>query len=146
MNVGKMASRKWFTNLTVGNDCYFGRDLLLDLEGSVVIGNEVTVSHRVTIVTHTDAGSSPLGGGALPTKSKSVILRDGAYVGVSATILQGVEIGERAIVGAGALVTRTVPANTVVGGVPARIMRELAGEENNPRSNIHALIEVGSGE
>ena len=142
MNVGKMNSRKWFANLTVGNNCYFGRDVLLDLEGPVAVGNGVTVSHRVTIVTHTDAGSSPLAESVLATKKDCVRLRDGAYVGVGATILQGVEIGERSIVGAGALVTRSVSADVIVGGVPARTIRALATADAGRRAKSNFPVEV----
>lgn len=51
------------------------------------------------------------------------------WIGSNATILPGVTIGDGAIVAAGAVVTRDVPENTIVGGVPARIMRHLSKEE-----------------
>lgn len=53
------------------------------------------------------------------------VVRRGASVGSNATILCGVEVGERAVVGAGAVVTRSVPAGAVVAGNPARIIREV---------------------
>lgn len=57
--------------------------------------------------------------------SKPVRVRRGAWIGARAVILRGVTIGENAVVGAGAVVTRDVPPRTVVGGVPARIIRRL---------------------
>jgi acetyltransferase-like isoleucine patch superfamily enzyme len=53
----------------------------------------------------------------------------GAWIGARSIILKGVTIGEGAIVGAGSVVTRDVPAFTIVAGNPARILRELATDE-----------------
>jgi len=55
----------------------------------------------------------------------ATLVKRGASVGTSATILCGVTIGENAIVGAGSVVTKDVPANTVVAGVPARVIRRI---------------------
>lgn len=51
-------------------------------------------------------------------------------IGANATILSGVTIGDGAIIAAGAVVTKDVPQNTIVAGVPARVMREIDEEEN----------------
>jgi acetyltransferase-like isoleucine patch superfamily enzyme len=58
-------------------------------------------------------------------KLEATVVRRGASIGSNATILCGVEIGERAVVGAGAVVTKSVPAGAVVAGNPARIIREV---------------------
>lgn len=116
---------RYYENLQVGHDCYLGRELFLDLQDRIVIEDQVTVSHRVMILTHTDAGDSPLKDRFMPTEQAPVIIRRGAYIGANVTILQGVEIGESSVVGAGAVVTHSVPASTVVGGVPARVIKTL---------------------
>jgi acetyltransferase-like isoleucine patch superfamily enzyme len=115
--------RRHYEKLTVGDDCYFGRELFLDLQDRIVIEDQVTISHRVMILTHTDAGTSPLKDEFIPTAQGPVIIRRGAYIGANVTILQGVEIGESSIVGAGAVVTRSVPPASVVAGVPAKTVR-----------------------
>ncbi len=115
--------RRYYENLQVGNDCYLGRELFLDLQDEIVIEDQVTISHRVMILTHTDAGNSPLKDEVVNTEQSPVVIRRGAYVGANVTILQGVEIGELSIVGAGAVVTRSVPASSVVAGVPARLLK-----------------------
>jgi acetyltransferase-like isoleucine patch superfamily enzyme len=113
---------KHYANLQIGAGCYFGRDVFFDLKDRIVIEDRVTVSMRVTFITHTDVGRSPLAG-RIPASQAPVVIRRGAYLGSGVTVLQGVEIGEQAVVGARALVDRPVPAGAVVAGVPARPIR-----------------------
>jgi acetyltransferase-like isoleucine patch superfamily enzyme len=115
-------SRCYYKKLHVGSDCYFGRDLFLDLQDDITIEDNVTISHRVMILTHTDAGTSPLRDRVIETSQAPVVIRRGAYIGANVTILEGAEVGEASIVGAGAVVTRSVPAGAVVVGVPAKRM------------------------
>ena len=56
---------------------------------------------------------------------KPITIKRNAWIGAAATILPGVTVGENAIVGANALVTKDVPANTVVGGNPAKVIKEI---------------------
>ena len=114
---------RYYEHLRVGDDCYFGRELFLDLQAEVVIEDRVTISHRVMILTHTDAGESPLRDQFINTEQAPVVIRRGAYIGANVTILQGVEIGAESVVGAGAVVTRSVPPLSVVAGVPARVLK-----------------------
>jgi len=114
---------RYYRNLRVGDHCYFGRELFLDLQDEIVIEDRVTISHRVMILTHTDAGESPLSDQVINTEQAPVVIRRGAYIGANVTILQGVEIGEESVVGAGAVVTRSVPPSSVVAGVPARVLK-----------------------
>ncbi len=114
---------RYYQNLSVGDHCYLGRELFLDLQAEIVIEDRVTISHRVMILTHTDAGDSPLRDQVLDTEQAPVVIRRGAYIGANVTILQGVEIGAESVVGAGAVVTRSVPPLSVVAGVPARVLK-----------------------
>lgn len=123
----------YYKRLQVGSDCYFGRELFIDLQDEIIIEDQVTISHRVMILTHTDAGSSPLKDRSIETSQAPVVVRRGAYVGANVTILQGVEIGESSIVGAGAVVTRSVPPSTVVAGVPARVIKSVRLEPGEIR-------------
>jgi acetyltransferase-like isoleucine patch superfamily enzyme len=122
---------RYYENLQVGDHCYLGRELFLDLQDRIVIEDQVTISHRVMILTHTDAGNSPLKGEFIATDQAPVLIRRGAYVGANVTILQGVEIGESSVVGAGAVVTRSVPPASVVVGTPARVIKTLEVERND---------------
>jgi acetyltransferase-like isoleucine patch superfamily enzyme len=113
-----------YANLVIGDDCYFGREVFFDLKDQVRIEDRVTVSMRVTFITHTDVGKSPLAE-QIPPSHAPVILRQGAYIGAAATLLQGVEIGACGVVAAGALVNRRVPEHTTVAGVPAKPIRQV---------------------
>lgn len=130
---GRADRGHYYENLRVGDQCYLGRELFLDIQDKIVIEDQVTISHRVMILTHTDAGASPLSNQQIPISQAPVIIRRGAYIGANATILQGVEIGESSIVGAGAVVTRSVLPSTVVAGVPARVIKSAACEPGEVR-------------
>jgi acetyltransferase-like isoleucine patch superfamily enzyme len=125
-------SGNYYENLAVGNDCYLGRELFLDLQDNIRIEDRVTISHRVMILTHTDAGESPLKDTSVARSQAPVVIRRGAYIGANVTILEGVELGEACVVGAGAVVTRSVPPGAIVVGVPARNINTL--ERDSTRS------------
>ena len=95
-------------------DCYIGRDCLFDEEFPelITIDDRVTVSSRVTIVTH-----DMLRGIVAP-----VTIRPFAFVGIASLLMPGVTVGERAVVAAGAVVTKSVEPGTIVGGSPARVI------------------------
>jgi len=130
---GRAERGRYYENLHVGDHCYLGRELFLDIQDEIVIEDQVTISHRVMILTHTDAGTSPLKNQEIPTSQAPVIIRRGAYIGANVTILEGVEIGESSIVGAGAVVTRSVSPATVVAGVPARVIKKVESEPSELR-------------
>jgi acetyltransferase-like isoleucine patch superfamily enzyme len=117
-----------YTNLAVGARCHLGKDVFLDLAAPVTLADRVTVSMRAMILTHTDAGQSPLASGPLPASRAAVTFGTGAYIGAGAIVLAGVAIGECAVVGAGAVVTGAVPPRVVVAGSPARVLREIPRE------------------
>lgn len=114
---------KHYARLVIGDNCYFGRDVFFDLKDEILIEDQVTVSMRVTFITHTDVGKSPLAL-RLPPSHSPIVLRRGAYVGAGAVILQGVEVGRQSIIGAGAVVLSDVSADTVVVGVPAKAAKK----------------------
>ena len=96
----------------VGEGLYLGHGVSVIVNGSAVIGNNVNLSHFVTI-------------GSL--KGSAAVIEDGAYIGPSTSLVEDVRIGSNAMVGAGAVVVRDVPAGAVAAGVPARIIKENGG-------------------
>ncbi|UCF70164.1 MAG: acyltransferase [candidate division WOR-3 bacterium] len=114
-----------YRNLVVGPDCHIGKNVFLDLKHRVILEASCTISMGTTIVTHIDVGKSDLQVLGFRKKGGGVLFKKGCYIGANVTILHGVTIGSRAIVGAGSVVTRSVSPLTVVGGVPAQYIRKI---------------------
>lgn len=116
--------RTGIAGITIGKNCYLGDGVTLDTADRITIRDDVTLSFDVMVLTHTNVGYKDHPVQAyIPTMAKPVIFKKGCFVGVRATILPGIMIGEGAAVAAGAVVTKDVPARTLVGGVPAKIIR-----------------------
>lgn len=97
---------------------------MFDLASEIHCGDHVTFAERVLVLTHINVGyrDHPLQV-HLPAKHSPVRIGCGAFIGANATILAGITIGEQAVIAAGAVVTEDVAAHTVVGGVPAKVLR-----------------------
>jgi len=116
-------------NASVGARCKISSHSFL-CEG-IVIEDEVFVGHGVMFI-NDRFPSATTESGSLQTESdwtvETTLIRKGASIGSGATILCGLTIGERALIGAGAVVTRDIPAGATVAGVPARqILRSARG-------------------
>jgi acetyltransferase-like isoleucine patch superfamily enzyme len=112
--------------LTIGDGTYIGRFLHLNAKKSVIIEEKVLIADRVFITDHHHSykGQGPVIDQELPD-AKPVVLKKGCWIGIGAVINPGITIGENAVVGANAVVTKDVPANTVVGGIPATIIKKI---------------------
>lgn len=113
-------------NAKIGRRCKISSHTFI-CEG-VTIEDEVFVGHSVTFV-NDHYPRAVASGGKLQTEADwtclKTLVRRGASIGSGATILGGVTIGKSAIIGAGSVVTKDVPANAVVAGNPARVLRYL---------------------
>ncbi|MCK8495049.1 sugar O-acetyltransferase [Spirosoma sp. RP8] len=90
--------------------------------GGITIEDDVKIGPRVNLTTE----NHPLNPDERKTLlTKPIVVKRNAWIGAGATILPGVTIGENAVVAAGALVSRDVPPNTVVAGVPAKVVKDL---------------------
>ncbi len=108
-------------NATIGKDCKISSHTFV-CEG-VVIEDEVFIGHNVSFINDKYPRATAEDGGLQTEADWTVVpttIKRGASIGTSATILCGVTVGERAIVGAGSVVTKDVPAGAIVAGVPAR--------------------------
>ena len=114
-----------FSHLVIGENCHMGRDVFLDLMDRIEIGDNVTISMRVTLITHFDPGDSPIGAAGFPAAHAPVTIGEGVYIGAGATVLHSVDIGAGSVIAAGALVRRDVPPHSVIVGVPGRLIRTL---------------------
>jgi Serine acetyltransferase len=114
-------------NATVGNNCKISSHTFI-CEG-VTIEDDVFIGHGVTFINDIYPRATASGGGLQTEKDWKVaptLIRRGASIGSGATILANVTVGENAMVGAGSVVTRNVPANAIVTGNPARMLRSMS--------------------
>lgn len=103
-------------NVFINFDCVF-----LDL-GGITIDDGVLIAPKVSLLSE--------GHGILPEQRHALIpkhihIKKNAWIGAGATILQGVTVGENSIVAAGSIVSKDVPNNVIVGGIPAKIIKEI---------------------
>ncbi|MDJ1114490.1 acyltransferase [Microbacterium dauci] len=108
--------------VTVGRDCRILSNVVTTEPWLVTIGDRVTISSKVTIVTHDGTGWLVSDERGRRYRYAPVTIGSEVFVGTGATIMPGVEIGDRCVVAAGAVVTRSVPSGSVVAGVPARVI------------------------
>ncbi len=109
-------------NITVGKNVFINACCKFQDQGGITIGNGVLIGHNVTFATLNHDERPEYRQNIYP---KSIRVGDNVWIGSNATILAGVKIGDGAIVGAGALVTKDVPENTVVVGIPAKEVRKV---------------------
>lgn len=109
-------------NITVGKDVFINTGCRFQDQGGIRIGDGTLIGHNVVLAT--------LNHDMDPEQRKwmhpaPIIIGKRVWIGANATVVPGVSIGDNAVVAAGAVVTKDVPADTVVGGVPARVLKKL---------------------
>jgi maltose O-acetyltransferase len=126
VQIGQASIIHWQTHffnprgVRIGDHCNIGNNAFLDGRGSLTIGNRVATGAEVMIYTLQHNIDSP----AFESTGGPVVIEDYVYLGPRTIILPNVRIGMGAVVAAGAVVTKDVPAFAVVGGVPAQFIRE----------------------
>lgn len=113
---------EWIGPITVGNRVVFNRDSYI--RSNVVIGDRVNIGPFVRLVT----GTHEMGSGyrrAGKSIFLPIVIGNGVWIGASVTIVGNVKVGDGAVIAAGAIVTKDIPANCVAGGVPAKVIRQL---------------------
>lgn len=113
-------------NIHVGENVFINACCHFQDHGGVTLGDGCQIGHNVVFAT-LNHGLEPADRGT--TYPAPIVLGRNVWVGSNATILQGVTIGDNAVVAAGAVVSRDVPANMIVGGVPARIIKRIDNPE-----------------
>ena len=113
-------------NIAIGENVFINACCHFQDHGGVVIGDGSQIGHNVVFAT-LNHGLSPED--RKHTYPAPIVLGRNVWVGSNSTILQGVTIGDNAVVAAGSVVTKDVAANTVVGGVPAKAIKEIKTKE-----------------
>ena len=113
-------------NITVGKNVFITACCHFQDQGGITLGDKCLVGHNVVFAT--------LNHGFAPEERQSmlpapIVVGRNVWIGSNSTILQGVTIGDNSIIAAGSVVTKDVPANAIVAGVPARFIRSISPEE-----------------
>lgn len=113
-------------NITVGKNVFINACCHFQDQGGITLGDNCLVGHNVVFAT--------LNHGFAPEERQSmlpapIVVGRNVWIGSNSTILRGVTIGDNSIIAAGSVVTKDVPANAIVAGVPARFIRSISPEE-----------------
>lgn len=112
-------------NITIGKNVFINACCCFQDQGGITIGDGTQIGHRVVLAT--------LNHDLAPEKRTSmhpapIVIGKKVWIGAGAIVLPGVTVGDNAIIAAGAVVTKDVPVNAIVGGVPARVIKRIACE------------------
>lgn len=122
LTVGKLS------NIQINAKCMINREVRFTCpKATITIGERCQIGPRVCFET-VSHGMAYTPGEHRGTFHKPIVVEEGAWIGCGAIILQGVTIGTGAVIAAGAVVTKDVAAHTVVGGVPARFIRQTSDD------------------
>ncbi|MFV5687982.1 sugar O-acetyltransferase [Flavobacterium sp. ZT3R25] len=109
-------------NINIGKNVFINHACTFMDRGGITIEDNVLIGPKVHLIT-TNHPINPAERRA--TISQPIVIKKGAWIGVGATILPGVIIGKNSIVAAGAVVSKNVPDNTIVGGIPAKFIKSI---------------------
>ena len=113
-------------NAQIGSHVSIHPMCYIDATGGLTIGSQVSIAHGTTIMTtehdYTHGGKSIRDA---PLRREPVVIGSDVWIGAGVRVLAGVTVGDRVVIGAGAVVTRDVPSGTIAAGVPARVIRQI---------------------
>jgi acetyltransferase-like isoleucine patch superfamily enzyme len=124
--------------IQIGRDSLVGEFTVIRGQGGVTIGDRVYTSPFVQIVAvnHVfDDPSRPFVEQGIT--AEGIVIEDDVWIGAGAIVTDGVRVGRGAVIAAGAVVTKDVPPHTVVGGIPARVIREIDGQQIKKRGQVY---------
>lgn len=117
--------------IVIGENVIIGEYTTIQAQAKVIIEDDVLLASKIQIITNFHLYEDT----DIPIKyqksiCKPIVIKRGAWIGINSTILSGVTIGVNSVVGAGSVVNRDVPDYTVVGGVPARVIKKYNSQDN----------------
>lgn len=109
-------------HITIGKNVFINFDCTFLALGGITIEDDVLIGPKVSLITENHPLNPEERKGLT---GKPILIKKNAWIGANATILPGVTIGENAVVAAGAVVSKDVPDNTIVGGIPAKFIKNI---------------------
>ncbi|MEX2804185.1 DapH/DapD/GlmU-related protein [Streptococcus sp. H31] len=109
-------------HIRLGKEVFINTDVMLTDLGGITLEDKVLIGPRANLITVNHPSNLKQRRGLI---LKPILVKRNAWIGAGATVLPGVTIGENAIVAAGSIVSKDVPDNTIVAGVPAKVIKEV---------------------
>jgi acetyltransferase-like isoleucine patch superfamily enzyme len=115
-------------NIVLGKNVFINSGCRFQDQGGIVIGDGALIGHSVVMATLNHGLAAEDRSTTYPAP---IVIGKNVWIGANATVTPGVTIGDNAVIAAGAVVTKDVPANTIAGGVPAKIIKALDSQEES---------------
>lgn len=109
-------------NIHIGKNVFINSDCKFQDQGGIFIGDGVLIGHKVVLATLNHDMSPEKRRGMYP---KPIKIGRNVWIGSNSTVLPGVTVGDNAVIGAGSVVTKDIPENTVAAGNPARVIKTI---------------------
>jgi maltose O-acetyltransferase len=132
-------------NISIGNHSMMGQDSIIGSTAEVVIGNDVMMGPEVLIYTSNHGMEAGIPMRLQPLKSAPVRIGNDVWIGARCIILPGITIDDGAVLAAGAVVATAVPANAIMGGVPAKVLKYRAKAEPSAAEDKGASLAIDRG-
>lgn len=116
--------------IIIGNNTHLGEGIHISATTKISVGNNVLIGRRVSIIDNSHGDSSLTDLMIAPANRKlyskgPIIIENNVWIGDKVTILSGVVIGTNSVIGANSVVTKNIPKNSIVGGIPAKIIKTI---------------------
>lgn len=116
--------------LVIGANSYIGMNSIINgFTEKIIIGKYVSIAQNVNIMVDSGPNASPILQRIFPIKKSPITIGDHTWIGASAIIMPGVELGEFCVVAANSFVNKSFPAHSIIGGNPAKLIRTLTKDE-----------------
>lgn len=109
-------------NINIGKNVFINSGCRFQDQGGITIGDGTLIGHNAVLATLNHDFAPEKRGTLHPA---SIVIGKNVWIGANVTVVPGVNIGDNSIIAAGAVVTKNIPANVVVGGVPAKVIKEI---------------------
>ena len=123
---GYIEARSKISNIFIGDDVWINNNFIIVSEGEgIEIGDRTLIGINVEIIDTNSHDLHPSRRTSGTPETKSVTIGKNVFIGANVKILKGVTIGDNSVIANGSLVTKSIPANVIAGGFPAKVIRSL---------------------